>query len=203
MEKLPLVWAFSVNCKNTNVTAMERKLDELDNGSQWSNLIVYRFPEDDKGNQRDLDVETNEKIIRNVLKLKLVAIELFRRLGKAATNKVRPVILKLLDFRDRNKILQNCSKLKGSSFAIGEDFSPRVRNYRRNLWKAAKIKKTSGDEVSLVYDKLKINNDLFCSDEDTNCIRPAFCNSHRKRNAEAKCGPCVHATIPRAWNKSC
>lgn len=168
-----------------SVTALERRLDELDNRSRRSNLIVYGYLEDDRENQKDLDVEINEKIIRNVLKLEPVAIERIHRLGKATTNKVRPVILKLLDFRDKNKILKNCSKLKGSPFAIGEDFSPRVREIRRNLWKAAKVKKASGDKVSLVYDKLKINNALFSWDEESNCIRPAFRSSHQK-NAEAE-----------------
>lgn len=168
-----------------SVAAMERKLDELDNRSRRSNLIIYGIPENDKGNEKDLDVEINKKIISNVLKLEPIAIERIHRLGKPATNKMRPVILKLLDFHDKNKILQNCSKLKGSSFAIGEDFSPRVREIRRNLWKAAKVKRATGDKVSLVYDKLKINNDLFSWDEESNCIRPAFRSSHQK-NAEAE-----------------
>lgn len=80
------------------------------------------------------------------------------------------MILKLLDFRDKVTILRNCTKLKGTAFSVGEDFSNRIRDIRKKLWRVAKTKKEAGDKVFLVYDKLKVNEDLYRWDEETNDI---------------------------------
>lgn len=96
--------------------------------------------------------------------------------------------MKLLDYRDKTQILSNCYKLKGSSFSIGEDFSWRVRNIRKKLWNYAKARKESGDKVSLSYDKLRINDDLYRWDDETNDV--ALIQTHSatssKKNQEAE-----------------
>lgn len=123
----------------------------------------------------------NNDIIKGILELDPVAIERIHRLGRPSPGKVRPVILKLLDSRDKTKILKQGSKLKGTHFSIGEDFSVRVREIRRKLWQSCKTNRDNGDKASLVYDKLYINKKEYVWDEDKNDKVPVQKNDARKR----------------------
>lgn len=98
-------------------------------------------------------------------------------------------MLKLLDLRDKVTILRNCTKLKGTTFSVGEDFSNRVRYIRKMLWQIAKTKKEAGDKVFLVCDKLKVNEDLYRWDDDTNDIVLVSAGRHtinHEKNDEAE-----------------
>ncbi|XP_065286334.1 uncharacterized protein [Dermacentor albipictus] len=177
-----------INSLQKALISLELKVDDLENRSRRSNLIVYGLPEEAKENEGSLEHKVHEKILKSVLEVEDVTIERIHRLGRPAAKKTRPVILKLLDYRDKTQILSNCYKLKGSSFSIGEDFSWRVRNIRKKLWNYAKARKESGDKVSLSYDKLRINDDLYRWDDETNDV--ALIQTHSaissKKNQEAE-----------------
>lgn len=147
------------------VSDLELKLDDLENRSRRGNLIVYGIPEKHDEDDVSLEQTVNDTIIKETLQLEPVTIERIHRLGKPDANKTRPVILKLLDTRDKTKILKNCHKLKGTKLAISEDFSARVRSIRKKLWDSAKHNKESGDKVRLVHDKISINQVLYRWDD--------------------------------------
>ncbi|XP_072145120.1 uncharacterized protein [Dermacentor andersoni] len=170
------------------VSSLELRLDDLENRSRRSNLIVYGMPEEEDENNESLERSVNKKVVKDSLQLDEVAIERIHRLGRPEENKTRPIILKLLDFRDKAKVLRNCHKLKGTAFAISEDFSPRVRDIRRNLWKYGKPEKNSGGKVSLVYDKLKINGELYFWDDVKKdvCLVTSASNQTKNQDTEAR-----------------
>lgn len=147
---------------------LERKVDDLENRSRRSNLIVYGLPEVDGETSEILEQAVNKTIVQDTLGLERVSIERIHRLGRAERNKNRPVIFKLLDFRQKSSILKSGYKLKNTSFSIGEDFSPRIRDIRRKLWNSAKENREKKEKVSLVFDKLFINNQAFTWDEEKN-----------------------------------
>lgn len=169
------------------VSALEMKIDDLENRSRRNNLIIHGIPKEKNEDPSSLDTIVNGKIISDILKTEPVPIERIHRLGKPATKKVRPVILKLLDHRDKNRVLKNCFKLKGSSFAISEDFSSRVRDVRRKLWNCAKKFKHAGDKVIMNYDKLRINGELLiwdCEKDDIAPVVSSYNADDRPKNSQ-------------------
>lgn len=100
--------------------------------------------------------------------LTITSMERVHRLGRPKINSQRPVILKLMDYREKQLILQNGRKLKGTRISIGEDFSLHVRSVRGLLWKSSLSNRNNGERVSLSYDKLKINKELYVWDFDKN-----------------------------------
>uniref|UniRef100_A0A6G5A9P1 Uncharacterized protein n=1 Tax=Rhipicephalus microplus TaxID=6941 RepID=A0A6G5A9P1_RHIMP len=130
LEKLAALDEKILDC-TTKVSALEKvvsglelKLDELENRSRRSNLIVYGIPEDEKEDEESLEQVINNTVAKGVLKIEPVSIERIHRLGKRSANKTRPIIFKLLDDRDKTKILKNCHKLKDTDISISEDFFP-------------------------------------------------------------------------------
>ncbi|XP_075736414.1 uncharacterized protein LOC142776506 isoform X1 [Rhipicephalus microplus] len=161
------------------IANLEARIYDLENQSRRSNIIVYGLPESKEETNESLESTVNNDIIKGILELDPVTIERIHRLGRPSPGKVRPVILKLLDSRDKTKILKQCFKLKNADFSIGEDFSVRVREIRRKLWRSCKTNRDNGDKASLVYNKLYINKKEYVWDEDKNDIVPVQKNDAR------------------------
>lgn len=95
-------------------------------------------------------------------------IERCHRLGRKQQSKSRPVILKILDYREIVSILKSVHELKGTDITLSEDFSKKLREIRQELWKSAAEEKANGAKVKLIYDNLSINNTWFSWDAERN-----------------------------------
>lgn len=74
--------------------------------------------------------------VKDNIQIEIAGIERIHRLGRIRNAQVtanRPVILKLLDYRDKVKIFKCCSKLKNSGYSISEDFSSTLKEIRKKL----------------------------------------------------------------------
>ena len=61
----------------------------------------------------------------------------------------RTILCKLLSYKDKFKVLQNCKKLKGSHICINEDFCQAMLQYRNELWK--EVKRLHQEEDKIAY----------------------------------------------------
>lgn len=88
-------------------------------------------------------------------------IERAHRIGKYDSGKCRPVMVKFTFFKDKQQIIGNSPKLKGTNFAVREDFSLQTRLARKKLLEFAKPKKVP---FKLNVDKLRINDSVYVYD---------------------------------------
>ncbi|KAH7979630.1 hypothetical protein HPB49_010219 [Dermacentor silvarum] len=120
--------------------------------------------------------EESEGHVRNVCQSKLgiqsVSIERAHRLGKFQPGKCRPLIAKFTLFKEKQQILSNAKKLKGSNISVSEDFSKTVRMKRKFLWEYAKSRKEESDKVSLRYDTLIMNGQKYMYDDGVKQVVP-------------------------------
>lgn len=151
---------------NSTIKTLEQGVEELENRSRRSNLIIYGLEEMKDETSDKLEQAVNKDIIESVLELEPIQIERIHRLGRYAPNKTRPVILKLLDSRQKGSILKNCFKLKNTELSIGEDFARKTRETRKKLWDSAKTNREKKDKVALAYTKLYINDVAFVWDDE-------------------------------------
>lgn len=169
---------------------LEKRMDDLENQSRRSNIIVYGLAETEQENSEKLEQAVNKGIVQDILGLQPVTIERIHRLGKPAQNKTRPVMLRLLDSRQKSIILREGRKLKNTGLSIGEDFCKRTREIRRLLWNSAKANREHHDKVSLSLDKLYINEQVFTWDEGKGERVPLRKNAEAKRpNTRSKTQP--------------
>ena len=54
-------------------------------------------------------------------------------------NQSQTIVCKLLSYKDKVKVLQNCQRLKSSHIYIIEDFCQATVQYRKELWKEVKL----------------------------------------------------------------
>lgn len=130
-------------CMN-EVTA---KLDDLENRSRRGNFIVYGIKDRDGETSESLGSAVVKDVVEGVLNLKFSVVERIHRLGRKNANSARPVIFKLIDFRDKTRILKNCHKLRGSSISVREDSSQRVQQIRKTLWESSTDNRQNGDKA--------------------------------------------------------
>lgn len=102
-------------------------------------------------------------LIKNAFSEKLgvqvSSTECIHRLGGKCQGHNRPIPLRLYDFREKSKVLQNCHKLKGSLISINEGFPLYTKQTRKRMWESAlPIKREGG---TLVYHKIRINDKLY------------------------------------------
>lgn len=88
-------------------------------------------------------------------------VERAHRIGRFHQDKHRPIIVQFNHFKDRELVLTNARKLKGTNYSISEDFSLSTRKARKHL---LEFGKASQKTYKLRYDKLTIDNTTYIFD---------------------------------------
>lgn len=156
----------SVSKIDEQLSGLMRKVDELENRGRRNNLVVYGLEEPNKETYEQLEASVKDDILHEILGVTVTGIERCHRLGRKSPGKSRPVILKFNDFRETIAVLKASYKLKGTNFSLSDDFSKRVREVRKQLWKSAAREKETGAKVKLIYDKLSVDGVIFGWNEE-------------------------------------
>ncbi|XP_077519803.1 uncharacterized protein LOC144129518 [Amblyomma americanum] len=150
------------------VRSLQDKFIDLEDRSRRNNLLVFGVKEKDEETQDDLKEAVIEGVFENTLGVQVSSVERIHRIGRKQGTRPRPVIIKLFDHREKMTILKNCSKLKNKAFSVSEDFSAHTRLKRKKLWDSTSEIRAAGGKVQLVYDKIRINGELFLWDSASN-----------------------------------
>lgn len=95
-------------------------------------------------------------------------VERAHRLGRYKPGQHRPVIVKFTSFKTKETILSNGKKLKGTTYAIGQDFSRSVQNARKHLIAFARSKSTP---FSCPYKTLFLGSKRYVFDEMSQTVK--------------------------------
>ncbi|XP_065654801.1 uncharacterized protein LOC136081416 [Hydra vulgaris] len=131
----------------------KNKIRQLEDRQRRNNLRI----EGVKKNENESWDDTVIKIINlfeNNLNVKDVIIERAHRTGSISNVKPRTLVIKLLNFKDKVKILKNANKLKGSGIYINEDFSLETSSIRKKLLENSRTHRKNGKYSVVIYDKL-------------------------------------------------
>lgn len=100
------------------------------------------------------------------------AIERAHRIGKGGGEKPRPVIVKFAFFKDKQRVISAASKLKGTDFSIGEDYSKIARQQRQKLLEYGK---QTDAKVTIKYSRgrmeAKIGSKSFVYDSASDSVK--------------------------------
>lgn len=161
-----------LTAETDNLAATFSKLqeleDDMENRSRRNNLIFFGFQDAAGENWQDSETKViafcEEKL---KVAISADAVERAHRLGRFMATKNRPIIFRFLSFKEKQRVLSATSRLKGTSFAISEDYSNKVRQERRKLIQFAKNK---GGDFRLSYNKLKIGKETFVYNAETDSV---------------------------------
>ncbi|XP_065675883.1 uncharacterized protein LOC136092092 [Hydra vulgaris] len=136
------------------INSLYKKSIDLENRSRRNNLRIDGILETLGESWEDC-----EKAVKEIFKTKLkiqseVVVERAHRIGQFKDNKPRTLVIKLLNFQDKNKILNAVKYLKGTGLYINEDFAQETIYHRRKLWEEVKKLRSEGKYAILKYYKI-------------------------------------------------
>lgn len=150
------------------------KIVDLEDKGRRNNLVVFGVEEASKESELDLRRLILDDIFKETLRVTCSSVDRIHRIGKPSSN--RPVILHFCNFTEKQAVMLNAKKLKGTTVFIQNDYSQETLRKRRSLWQSAKSEKDKGKKVTLVHDKLYINKKLYAWNDSTNRRVPVQTN---------------------------
>lgn len=143
--------------------SLENVVNDLNNRLRRNNLIFKGLPESDNETWNQAETIIREFVTRN-LGVNLGEVERAHRIGRKRDGFHRPIIVKLLNFKSKEEILRNASKLKNVTspkVSISEDYSAKTRLARQKLWEYASVYRDEGTSYKIKFDKLYVNNQIY------------------------------------------
>ena len=144
----------------TDEEKLKEKIRVLEDRNRRNNLWIDGIKETENETWTEC-----ERKIKDVLKHRLrinenIEIERAHRMGRKDIERRRPrtIIFKLLNWKDKELILNNRNHLKNSGIYINEDFSEDTMRIRKELFKQMKVEREKGKFSVVVYDKLITRN---------------------------------------------
>ena len=148
----------AINNKNVE---LEEKLAELEDRNRRNNIRICGLDESDTDETWEQTEVVVKKLLDEELEIKDVSIERVHRNGQKRRTEnrsyvPRSITMKLLNFKDKTKILDKFreKELWLKKIYFNEDFSQRTAVIRKELFKEVKKLKERGIKAKVIYNKL-------------------------------------------------
>lgn len=160
------------------------RLDDLEDRSRRENLNFHGVSDETESWE-----ETEKKILDIInqnmdFRLPCEAVEHAHRLGGPyQEQKWRPIIVKFLSFKTKDKVFAQRSNLKDCDITVSQDFSPATRLARKKLVEFGKALPNL-PAFKLRHDKLVVNKKTFAYDRSVDTVHeiaPRGPDSGKKR----------------------
>lgn len=138
------------------VSALEDKLDSLENQSRRNNLLFYGLPTVSGETWDECEAKVMH-VINSMLGISKVSIERAHRVGTA-------IIAKFSSYKDRELVLSKCKQLKGTAVSVSEDVSAMVRSKQKGLVPLKRELQKQGKKARIRFDKLHSDEGVFTFD---------------------------------------
>lgn len=146
---------------------IEGTIDYLENQSRRNNLIFDGIPEGERETWQDSEDKVLE-VLEDSMDLNNITVERAHRVGRSNTHRGRSIVVKFLKFKDRETVLRNGKKLKGTSIYVREDFSEKILAKRRALMPQLREARDNGKIAYFSYDRLIIKDRQIQLDQPLN-----------------------------------
>ena len=135
------------------------RLDDLEDRSRRNNIKIEGLPEADGGENWEQTAANVSKLIKDKLEItEDILIERAHRVGQKSSTRPRSVIAKFLRFRDREAVLKNSKKLKGTNIYVNEDLCEASRAKRREQLPKLREARSLGKIAYFSHTKLIIKD---------------------------------------------
>ena len=151
----------SCNCEE-DIESLKSTVLDLQCRSMKNNLIFTGLHE--------VSNEYTEDLLRDVLYSELgidykIEFGNVYRFGRNACGR-RPIVARFVYFADLQHVLDSAYKLRNRPFGIKQQFPQEIENRRKQLYSIQRNAKREGKRVTLVRDRLYINNELYIVPEE-------------------------------------
>ncbi|KAH9379177.1 hypothetical protein HPB48_011826 [Haemaphysalis longicornis] len=155
------------------VDELQEKSVDMEDRSRRLNLVFYGVDDTDQLEKWDQSEKLIQKICKDKLGIQLKSVQRAHRIGRFTGKTKRPIVVNFSSYKEKQDVLVNAKKFKGTNYSVSQDYSPETRSVRKHLWEYGKAKKEDkSNNVKLNFDKLIINDKAFRWDKEKEEVVP-------------------------------
>lgn len=121
-----------------------------------NNLQFIGIGERQGGETWEQSAAAVSKVLEDHLQLPNLVLERAHRVGQLGDNRPRPIVARFARYCDREAVLRNVRKLKGTKIFVNEDLCPASHNIRKSQLPALKQARSEGKVAYFRHTKLII-----------------------------------------------
>ena len=132
-----------------SIKLLQEKIDDMEDRSRRNNIRVDGIPD-----VKSESWEESEQKVKNLLKDQMgidVHIEHAHRTGMFNKSVKRTIVCRLYDYKQKEYIVRNARKLKGTNVFINEDFCKNTVQIRKESWEIVKRNRDTGKISCINY----------------------------------------------------
>lgn len=147
-----------IDSLQNNITHLENKISSIENHTRKKNIRIDGISENNQENWEQTQIKV-QKLIDETLQLNDVKVDFAHRISsKDDIKPIKTIIARMSHDMDKDKILKNTWRLKGSNIYISEDLSELTLEKRKSKLPEMKKAKEEGKIAYFKKDKLIIKN---------------------------------------------
>ncbi|XP_065645248.1 uncharacterized protein LOC136075742 [Hydra vulgaris] len=137
---------------------LKESMRKLEDRNRRNNIRIEGVQENEKETWEQAEKKIKH-ILNEQLKISNIFIKRAHRIERRiftenVKDKPRTIIVKLLNYKDKENFFKHAKMLKGTGIFINEDFSYETSKKRRELREKMKISRNVGKYAVIEYDKL-------------------------------------------------
>lgn len=138
------------------VKELEERANYQEDYNRRNNLQVVGVDENPEGETWEQTAVKVTKLLEDKLQLPNVELERAHRVGRRTSDQHRPIVARFARFRDREAVMRNVSKLRGTRIFVNEDLCPASQAIRREKLPQLKQARSEGKVAFFRHTKLII-----------------------------------------------
>lgn len=156
----------------------ERRIEQMERRRRKNNIVITGI--------KDSMEEFKEKEVKPWLKIKLMIEVEINDLWKIGGTEKSILVIECRNWKEKEKVMKNKSKLAGTSIYINNDLTWKERKMQKAIRQyAQELRKNGHGQVTVGYGKLLIGDKLYEWDENRQDVHP-LTDTERKENQEEK-----------------
>ena len=147
----------------TRLENVEKKTDDLESRSERNYIIIHGIHRKEDETRQECEELVCEMMTDKLELSDTIQVDRVNRLNAKPNS---PIVARCTFYKDKENIMKEKWKLKGSSVFIGDDFSAKVREVRRKLLPHLGAAKDQKKRATMVVDHLLIEGRQFVLDSE-------------------------------------
>ncbi|KAK4318554.1 hypothetical protein Pmani_010464 [Petrolisthes manimaculis] len=176
LRKSDSVKQTTINELQTHVNDIEQRTNYQEDYSRRNNLRISGMEELPSGETWEQTTKTVQTILEDKLQLPPTNLERAHRIGPGGHSQPRTIVVRFEKFGDREAVLRNARKLKGTGIFINEDLCAASQEIIRNKLPQLKQARSEGKIAFFKHTKLIIKEQtsrhFAATDTTTSGVRP-------------------------------
>lgn len=147
-----------IDCLKSKITEMQHRLNFQEDYSRRNNLRITGFHEQPGGETWEETSTNVTKLLEEKLQLPPMKLERAHRVGTSNPTRPRTIVARFEKFGDREAVMRNARKLKGTGIFIDDDLCSHSQEIKRNQIPLLKQARQEGKIAYFKYTRLIIRD---------------------------------------------